>query len=45
MSLKERLTTVPVLIVPDPSKSYEVFCDTSKKGVDYASEAVDEILE
>src|SRR3954470_16380134 len=33
MGLKERLTTAPVLIVPDPNKSYEVFCDASKKGL------------
>ncbi|XP_050897070.1 uncharacterized mitochondrial protein AtMg00860-like [Lathyrus oleraceus] len=29
MSLKEKLTT----IIPDPSKSYEVFCDAYKKGL------------
>jgi hypothetical protein len=33
MSLKERLTIGLVLIIPDPSKPYEVFCDTSKKGL------------
>ena len=33
MSLKERLTTTPVLIIPDPNKSYEVFCDASKRGL------------
>ncbi|XP_050898334.1 uncharacterized mitochondrial protein AtMg00860-like [Lathyrus oleraceus] len=33
MSLKEKLTTAPVLIIPDPSKSYEVLCDASKKGL------------
>ena len=33
MSLKEKLTTAPVLIIIDPSKSYEVFCDASKKGL------------
>jgi hypothetical protein len=33
MSLKEKLTTAPVLVIPDPSKSYEVFCDASKKGL------------
>ena len=31
--LKERLTTAPVLIIPDPNKSYEVFCDASKMGL------------
>lgn len=31
MSLKERLTNAPVLIIPDPSKPDEVFCDASKK--------------
>ena len=33
MNLKERLTTAPVLIIPDPNKSYEAFCDASKKGL------------
>ncbi|XP_050890368.1 uncharacterized protein LOC127095768 [Lathyrus oleraceus] len=33
MSLKEKLTTVLVLVIPAPSKSYEVFCDASKKGL------------
>jgi hypothetical protein len=33
MSLKEKLTTTPVLIIPDPSKSYEVFYDASKEGL------------
>ncbi|XP_058756484.1 uncharacterized protein LOC131629722 [Vicia villosa] len=29
--LKEKLTTAPVLVIPDPNRSYEVFCDASKK--------------
>ncbi|XP_050919253.1 uncharacterized protein LOC127136776 [Lathyrus oleraceus] len=33
MSLKEKLTTAPVLVIPDPSKSYEVFYDASKTGL------------
>ncbi|XP_050915829.1 uncharacterized protein LOC127130917 [Lathyrus oleraceus] len=33
MSLKEKLTIAHVLVIPDPSKSYEVFCDASKKGL------------
>lgn len=33
MGLKEKLTTALVLIIPDPSRSYEVFCDASKKGL------------
>ena len=33
MSLKEKLTTAHVLIIIDPSKSYEVLCDASKKGL------------
>ncbi|XP_058783906.1 uncharacterized protein LOC131658653 [Vicia villosa] len=31
--LKKKLTTAPVLIIEDPDKSYEVFCDASKKGL------------
>ncbi|XP_058760196.1 uncharacterized protein LOC131633499 [Vicia villosa] len=31
--LKEKLTTAPVLVIPDPNRSYEVFCDASKKGL------------
>ncbi|XP_058761197.1 uncharacterized protein LOC131634544 [Vicia villosa] len=30
--LKKKLTTAPVLVIPDPNRSYEVFCDASKKG-------------
>ncbi|XP_050897076.1 uncharacterized protein LOC127103878 [Lathyrus oleraceus] len=33
MSLKEKLTTAILLVIPDPSKPYEVFCDASKKGL------------
>ncbi|XP_058784367.1 uncharacterized protein LOC131659151 [Vicia villosa] len=29
--LKEKLTTAPVLVIPDPNRSYEVFYDASKK--------------
>ncbi|XP_058726825.1 uncharacterized protein LOC131598218 [Vicia villosa] len=31
--LKKKLTTAPVLVIPDPDRSYEVFCDASKKGL------------
>ena len=31
--LKRRLTTAPVLIVPDIHKNFEVFCDASRKGL------------
>ena len=31
--LKRKLTTAPVLIVPDIHKNFEVFCDASKKGL------------
>ncbi|XP_058726523.1 uncharacterized protein LOC131597879 [Vicia villosa] len=31
--LKEKLTTAPVLVIPDPNRSYEVFCNASKKGL------------
>src|ERR1051325_784248 len=27
--LKKKLTTAPILIIPNPKKSYEVFCDAS----------------
>ncbi len=31
--LKRKLTTTPVLIVPDIHKNFEVFCDASRKGL------------
>ena len=31
--MKRRLTTAPVLIVPDTSKAFEVFCDASYQGL------------
>jgi len=31
--LKERLTTSPVLILPDPTKPYVVYCDASRQGL------------
>ncbi|CAJ2628780.1 unnamed protein product [Trifolium pratense] len=31
--LKEMLTQAPVLTIPDPTKSYVVFCDASAKGL------------
>ena len=31
--LKKKLTTAPVLTVPDIHKSFEVYCDASRKGL------------
>ena len=31
--LKRKLTTTPVLVVPDIHKSFEVYCDASRKGL------------
>ncbi|XP_058781646.1 uncharacterized protein LOC131655860 [Vicia villosa] len=31
--LKKKLTTAPVLVIPNPNRSYEVLCDASKKGL------------
>jgi len=31
--LKDRLTSSPVLILPDPQKSFDVYCDASKQGL------------
>lgn len=31
--MKENLTTALVLVIPDPNKKYEVFCDALKKGL------------
>ncbi|WVZ49106.1 hypothetical protein U9M48_000487 [Paspalum notatum var. saurae] len=31
--LKKRLTTTPVLTLPDPAKSFTVYCDASKEGL------------
>ena len=33
MTLKERLTTAPVLTLPDPKLDYTVYSDASKKGL------------
>ena len=32
-TLKERLTTAPVLVLPDPNKPFVVYCDASKMGL------------
>ena len=32
-TLKERLTTAPVLVLPDPSEPFVVYCDASKMGI------------
>ncbi|MBI0427670.1 RNase H-like domain-containing protein, partial [Psychrobacter sp. NG27] len=31
--LKRRLTTAPVLILPDPKRTFEVYCDASGQGL------------
>ena len=31
--LKKRLVTSPVLILPDRTKDYEVYCDASRRGL------------
>ena len=31
--LKKRLVTSPVLILPDQTKDYEVYCDASRRGL------------
>jgi hypothetical protein len=28
--LRERLTTVPILVMPDIHKSFDIYCDASK---------------
>jgi hypothetical protein len=32
-TLKEKLTSAPVLVIPDPSKKYVVYCDALHKGL------------
>jgi hypothetical protein len=32
-TLKEKLTSAPVLVIPYPSKKYVVYCDASHKGL------------
>jgi hypothetical protein len=32
-TLKDKLTTAPVLAVPEPGKDYTVYCDASKNGL------------
>ena len=31
--LKKRLTTAPVLVVPDVHNNFEIYCDASRKGL------------
>ncbi|XP_016195802.1 uncharacterized protein LOC107636841 [Arachis ipaensis] len=33
-TLKQRLTSAPVLILPEPHEPFEVYCDASLKGLD-----------
>ena len=32
--LKEKLTTAPVLVIPDPTKNFQVYCDACKQGLE-----------
>ena len=34
MELKKSLTSAPVLVIPDKSKPFEVYCDASYQGLD-----------
>nr|XP_012574956.1 uncharacterized protein LOC105852799 [Cicer arietinum] len=34
-TLKTKLTTTPVLAIPDPPLSFEVYCDASLKGLGF----------
>ena len=31
--LKTRLTTTPILVLPDHSKSFDIYCDASRRGL------------
>ena len=31
--MKIRLTSAPVLTIPDPNQDFEVYCDASKQGL------------
>jgi hypothetical protein len=31
--LKKRLTTAPILVMPDMEKSFSIYCDTSGQGL------------
>ena len=31
--MKEKLTSTPMLVLPDPNGAFEVYCDASKKGL------------
>ena len=33
LELKNRLTSTPVLIIPNPKKNFVVYCDASKRGL------------
>jgi hypothetical protein len=33
--LKKRLTTTPVLVMPDLEKSFSIYCDASGQGLGY----------
>ncbi|MCI76863.1 ABC transporter C family member 12-like, partial [Trifolium medium] len=33
MTLKEKLTSAPVLVIPDPNRKFVVYCDASNKGL------------
>jgi glutaredoxin-related protein len=31
--LKKRLTTTPILVLPDLSKKFDIYCDASRRGI------------
>ena len=33
LELKEKLTTTPMLVLPDPSGPFEVYCEVSRRGL------------
>ena len=33
--LKEKLTSTPMLVLPNPNGAFEVYCDASRRGLGY----------